>query len=89
MGRCTFHATLPKPTIPILIIIYFFIIYSSIIMKNNFEFEKHKDTSTKHTCFEEHFNDLLPSEFIYNVYFLIGYNVIKIISTLTNKLFDN
>ena len=58
-------------------------------MKNNFEFEKHKDISTKHTCFEEHFNDLLRSKFIYNVYCLIGYNLIKIISSLTNKLFDN
>ena len=58
-------------------------------MKNNFEFEKHKDTSTKHTCFEEHFNDLLRSKFIYNVYCLIGYNLIKINSSLTKKIFDN
>mgnify|MGYP001468179000 CR=1 FL=1 len=58
-------------------------------MKNNFEFEKHKDTSTKHTCFQEYFNDLLRYKFIYNVYCPIGYDLIKINSSLTNNLFDN
>ncbi len=58
-------------------------------MKNNFEFEKDKDTSAKHTCFEEHFNHLIRFKFIYNVYCPLGYNLIKINSSLTNKLFEN